>query len=462
MTDSIVCGKEIDGEQCGATIPLIPENLAILRPEVPLLRSICPECGNSNILTKEMSIPLADMYFKEEIERARASESDDELMPSAGFAQKVKDALDSMGYSGKKYNKKVKTICDFVETVAMYQTSQGLHQLLAQMGIDNRHIQLIVIKVFGTNDMLNQGVPDYNSFLGGPPGNAPTTYGQQSPQNPNQQQVGPYIQTTTPQGQVILIPNPQPQTPQMYPYQQQPQASPPQPIIIDRGGVQSQDEKITISEKVDHEGHVVERIITQPKTSYTPPAPTQNDGMTSMKDMVEMLGTMGVFKGHEAVPGPDPQIEKMEARHEQTMAEMRRMSQQQQENIAALREQMHQEEINSLKGYMGSLDEKVKELSDPRNSGNMTTDQMKIRAQTDNLSTVSEHIENIGDRVLEPLAEAQKMNAKTSAAIQIRQMEIQENLTPGTLINAVFGGVQPSQDEVKSTTDKWQKKAKEV
>ncbi|MBE9492359.1 MAG: hypothetical protein IMY70_05695 [Bacteroidetes bacterium] len=462
MTDSIICEKEIDGEPCGAEIPLIPENLAVLRPEVPLLRSICPVCGNSNILTKEVSIPLADMYFKEEIESKLAGDSGDEVMPSAGFAEKVKEALDSMGYNGKKYTKKVKTICEFVETVPMYQTSQGLHQLLAQMGIDNRHIQLIVIKVFGTNDMINRGVPDY-SFLGGQPqGNVPNVYGQPAgPQNPNQQQVGPYIQTTTPQGQVILIPNPQPQMPPQYPYQQQQPQAATQPIIIDRGGVQSQDEKITISEKVDHEGHVVERIISQPKTSYTPPAPTPNDGVNSMKDMVEMLGTMGVFKGNEAAPGPDPQIDKMEARHEQAMAEMRQMNQQQQENLTALKDQMHQEEINNIKGYMGALDEKVKELSDPRFRGTMNTEQAKIRAQTDNLGTVSDHLESLGDRVLEPLAEAQKMQARTNGAITIRQMEIQEGLAPGTLLNVVFGNAQPSNDDVKVTTDKWQKKAKE-
>ena len=461
MTDSIICEKEIEGEPCGAEILLIPENLDLFRPEVPMLRTTCPACGNSNILTKEVSIPLVELYFKDEVESILAGEPDENIMPSAGFAQKVKDAMESMGYTDKKHKKKVKTICDFVKDVEMYQTPQGLHQLLSSMGIDRRHIELIVIRVFGTNDMMNTSMPNY-SFLGQPQGNAPNIFGQPaSPQNPNQQQVGPYIQTTTPQGQVILIPNPQPQMPPQYPYQQQQPQTPNQPIIIDRGGVQSQDEKITISEKVDQQGHVVERIISQPKTSYTPPAPTPNDGMNSMKDMVEMLGTMGVFKGNETAPGPDPQIEKMELRHEQSMNEMRQMNQQQQENLTALKDQMHQEEINNIKGYMGALDEKVKELSDPRFQGTMNTEQAKIRAQTDNLGTVSDHLESLGDRVLEPLAEAQKMQARTNGAITIRQMEIQEGLAPGTLLNVVFGNAQPSNDDVKATTEKWQKKAKE-
>lgn len=470
MTDSITCEKEIDGEVCGATILLIPENLAVFRPEVPLLRSTCPTCGNSNILSKEVSIPLVELYFKDVIDNlnresnASGNDSGEELMPSAGFAEKVKDAMESMGYTGKKHAKKVKTITEFVQDIEMYQNPQGLHQLLAQMGVDSRHIQLIVIRVFGTNDMVNKGLPNYN-FLGGPQGPVPSMYGQPAGpqnQNQNQQQVGPYIQSTTPQGQVILIPNPQPQGPQ-YPYQQQPQQQAPQPIIIDHGGVQSGDERVTISEKVDATGKVVERIITQPKTSYTPPAPTQKDGMESMKDMVEMLGTMGVFGGDNAVQTKETiQLEKMELRHEQAMTEMRNLSQQQQDNITAMREQMHQEEISNLKGYMGNMDEKLRELSDPRLQGGMNTDQMRIRTQSENLSTVSDHLEVLGDRVLEPLADAQKMQAKTNAAIQIRQMEIQENLQPGTLINAVFGGAPPSQDEIKSTTDKWKRKAKEV
>lgn len=468
MTDSIICEKEIDGEVCGATIPLIPENLAIFRPEIPTLRTTCPICGNSNILKKDVSIPLVELYFKDEINKLLSGpvsngDSEDEVMPSAGFAEKVKDAMESMGYTGKKHTKKVKTICEFVQDIEMYQNPQGLHQLLAQMGVDSRHIQLIVIRVFGTNDMMNKGSPNYN-FLGGmPQGPMPNVYGQpQAQENPNQQQVGPYIQTTTPQGQVILIPNPQPQGPQL-PYQQQPQQQAPQPIIIDRGGVQSGDDRVTVSEKVDAAGNVVERIITQPKTSYTPPAPTQKDGMDNMKDLIGMFKDMGAFGGANAAQSQENiQIEKIELRHEQAMAEMRQLSQQQQDNITAMREQMHQEEISNLKGYMGNLDEKLRELGDPRLQGGMNTDQMKIRAQSDNLGTVSEHLETIGDRVLEPLAEAQKMQAKTNAAIQIRQMEIQENLQPGTLINAVFGGAQPSQDEIKSTTDKWQKKAKEV
>ena len=480
MTDSIVCEKEIEGEVCGATIPLIPENLAVFRPEIPTLRTTCPVCGNSNILTKDMSIPLVELYFKDEIDKLNSSKSSssdnnsssssssdsdsgEELMPSAGFAEKVKDAMESMGYTGKKHTKKVKTICEFVHDVEMYQSPEGLHQLLSQMGVDSRHIQLIVTRVFGTNDMMNRGSPNYSYLGGSQQGPMPNVYGQpQAQQNPNQQQVGPYIQTTTPQGQVILIPNPQPQGPQL-PYQQQPQQQAPQPIIIDRGGVQSGDDRVTVSEKVDAAGNVVERIITQPKASYTPPAPTQKDGMEGMKDLVAMLGTMGVFGTANAGQNQDNiQIEKMELRHEQAMAEMRQLSQQQQDNITAMREQMHQEEINNLKGYMGNLDEKLRELGDPRLQGGLNTDQMKIRAQTDNLSTVSDHLETIGDRVLEPLAEAQKMQAKTNAAIQIRQMEIQEGLQPGTLINAVFGGAQPSQDEIKSTTEKWQKKAKEV
>lgn len=469
MTDSIICEKENDGVICGATIPLIPENMSVLRADVPLLRTTCPVCGNANILTKELSIPLAELYFKEEIDNQNRGSSvssgdpDDELMPSAGFAEKVKDAMESMGYTGKKHSKKVKTICEFVQDIEMYQNPQGLHQLLAQMGVDSRHIQLIVIRVFGTNDMVNKGLPNYN-FLGGvPQGPTPNMYGQPADQqNSNQQQVGPYIQTTTPQGQVILIPNPQPQGPQ-YPYQQQPQQQAPQPIIIDRGGVQSGDGNVTISEKVDAAGNVVERVVTQPKATYTPSAPTQKDSVESMKDMIEMLGTMGVFgNGNTTQSQENSQIEKLESRHEQSMAEMRQMNQQQQDNITAMREQMHQEEISNIKGYMGALDDKVKELSDPRLHGTMNTDQMKIRAQSDNLGTVSEHLESIGDRVLEPLAEAQKMQAKTNAAIQIRQMEIQEDLQPGTLINAVFGGAQPSQDEIKSTTERWKKKAKEV
>ena len=207
---------------------------------------------------------------------------------------------------------------------------------------------------------------------------------------------------------------------------------------------------------------MVERIISQPKTSYTPPAQAPNDGMGSAEKIIGMFKDMGVFKGNEAAPGPDPQIDKMEARHEQAMAEMRQMNQQQQDNLTALRDQMHQEEINNIKGYMGALDEKVKELSDPRFQGTMNTEQAKIRAQADNLGTVSDHLESLGDRVLEPLAEAQKMQARTNGAITIRQMEIQEGLAPGTLLNVVFGNTQPSNDDVKATTDQWKKKASET
>lgn len=468
--EPIICTKEIDNTPCGASIDLIRENLNIVRPEIPLLAAICPACGNSRILEKGISGELAELYFKDEIETAktiREQEEEAEMMPSVGIANKLRDALALLGYKGKRWSQKVKAIVEFAQTVPMYQTPQGLHQLLAGWGVDAQHCPMIIFKVFGGADM--QAVPQY----GGMGGQSQQGYSypglnyqgsgvsgpQQQPQD--QQQFGGYSMASTPNGQVILVPNPNPAQGSCPTIPQN------QPIIIDRGSMQKNETGMTVREIVDAEGNVKERIITQPANA----AGVGQQTIDPVSMMEKMSNTFSSMMGTLQSNQPNTQQlsesdkyerERLERQHKEEMGDLKGLMGQQNQMIDALKDQMHKDEMNQLKNAVVDIGEQMRYMKDARQPGQLSDLQYKTRAQTENLETVSQHLEQIGERVIEPLAEGQKMQAKSTAALQLRQLELQDNVPPGTYINAVFASSQPTDDEVKSKTKRWKDKAAAV
>lgn len=468
--EQIYCTKLIDGEECGTEIPLIRETLNLMRPEVPLINAICPACGNSRVLTKEMSIELVELFFKDEVEAALQADEEVELMPSASLTKKVSSALESFGYKGKKWKDRVKLIHEFVETVPMYQTPEGLHNLLAQMSIDSRHIQLIVIKVFGSTDMVNTPPPQYN-FLNQnqqptaqlPGGSMYPPFTQGQPEQGNVQQVGPYSMTQSPSGQVILVPNPyQSQFPN-----QPNQPNQPQPIIIDRGNLQQPpgNDQVTVREKVDETGRVVERIITQPRGADATQVQQLNP-IDMMEKMVSMVSNMNTNQ-QQACAMPQSQdkelIERMELRHKDEVNDLKGLMGQQTQMLGSLKEQMHRDEIEQVKGVVGELSDQVRTLGDPnRLVGRVSDTQFKMKSQAENLGTLTDHMERMGEKIAGPMAEAQKQQAMLSTAMHLRDMERQDGVVPGTYLQQVLAPSQPSVDEVKSKTEQWKQKAAEV
>lgn len=463
--EPFICRKVRDDQECGAEIPIVKENFRIMKPEIPSITSICPECGNSSVLTKAYSQEIASLFFTEDIEmllnkqssnsgtKASAGSSSneentdyDDMLPSTGLVRKVENTFDVLGYKGRKaWTNKIKAVLDFVQTVPMYQTPQGLHQLLASWGVDVMHIPMFVQRVFGSADM--QQAPNYGNMMGNQPGGYMVN-GMQG-----QQQQQQYTQAQGPNGQVILIPNIQ-QPQQHYPYMQQPQQ---QPIIIDRSSNQPTNTELDetiITEKLGPDGKVISRTIRQPRGAAQVP---QQQG-TDIAGIISLLGSLGVFSKDTPPPqNNDSALDRMQAAYERQLDTMKQISENSATQIAALRDQMQDNEMNQIKGTLSQLADGFQQIRD-RPPGMVTDAQAKISAQSQNISTMTGHLEEITERLVGPIAEGQKLQAKTQAAMTLRQMELEAGVPPGTYMRAIFSTA-PTEEDVHETTQNWKQKA---
>lgn len=451
----IVCTRA----DCNTEIDLIKENLRIVRPEVPLISAICPVCSASQILTKEVSIELADLHFKEEIPimiQEKDREEEEDMLPSVGIQRKVSNALDILGYKGKKWNQKVKAILEFVRDVPMYQNPQGLYQLLAAWGVDSMHIPMVINRVFGSADM--QSVSPYGN-QGQMNTMYPFSYPSQNPMGtPAQQpggsnQVGGYSMTQTPQGQVILIPNPQQNTGYPVPYPQQ-------PIIIDRGNNNppTKQDSIQIREKVDGDGKVTERIIEQP-VGQGGATQIQQDPTQTIANMLSVLKDMGVIS-QGGTQSPDSTfIERIENQRREDARDFKTAMEQQAHVIDALKEQIHTNEMNQLHGGIQQLADELHNLKNQARSTGLSDTQYKIKAQAENLETITGHVEQLGNKVIGPLVDLQKQQALMNNALMLRNLETQDGVPAGSYVAAAIPQRQPDEDEITVQKDRWRQKA---
>lgn len=444
---TVICARKTSDGKCGAEIELIEENLKVMRPSVPLLCAICPECGYSNALKKDISIQLVDEIFGGSVVGEEV-EIDPMAPPSDSLADKVISSLALFGYEGKKWNKSVKVIKQFVSTHTRYHNKEGLSQLLATMKIDAHYIPLIADLVFGedVNPPIGQfGVPS-------PMGQVPTPatqFGSQAYQGYPQ-----YQMNQMPGGQqqpVIIMPN---------------QPTPP---------VVSNDDGVTVEETVK-DGQVVKRTIKQKAGVAEAP----KSEMDSMLGMITIMKELGVLGNNDPTPPPAPVVPKevldtlsamstaiakigdgqnssADDRAYQREADQRTEVRTMSDKLDTIRTEQHQAEMSSMQRQMDSVIDMAK--NGPKDG--LNDSQFKVSAQSDNLKTVTGAIESMGAQIVGPLVKMQTMQAEMSAMVMMRNLEGQDGVANGTYSSMVPNQEVP-EEQVVEDLEKWKKKADAV
>ena len=442
---TVICARKTSDGKCGIEIELIEENLKVMRPSVPLLCAICPECGYSNALKKDVSIQLVDEIFGGSVV-GEDVEVDPMAPPSDSIADKVISSLALFGYEGKKWNKSIKVIKKFVSTHTRYQNKEGLAQLLATMKIDAHYIPLVADLVFGedVNPPIGQfGVPSPMGQLPTPA----TQFGSSAYQGYPQYQMNQGM----PGGQqppVIVMPS-----------------QPTQSVV-------SNDDGVTVEETVKN-GEVVKRIIKQKAGVVEAP----KSEMDSMIGMVAMMKELGVIGNKEPTPPPAPAVPKevldtlsaMSAaiakigdgqnnsaddraykRESDQRAEVRTMA----DKLDTIRNEHHAAEMDAMRRQMDSFEDIAK--NGPKDG--LNDNQFKVHAQSDNLKTVTCAIEGMGEQIVGPLVKLQTMQAEMSAMMMMRNLEGQDGVANGTYSSMVPNQEVP-EEQVVEDLQKWKKKA---
>lgn len=461
MVDAINCKRMIDGAACGTEIPLIKENLSILRPEVPLINAVCPQCHKSQVLNKEISLQLAEEHFKEDIAAAIEESETESNMPSLGIGTKVKETLELLGYSGKKWKDKLKTITEFVRTTPMYQNPDGLYRLLAAWGIDVQHIPLIIQKVFGGYDYMAQQ-QFFNFGSGGYPGaNMP---GMNMPGAFNNQPGG-YTMQQTPTGQIILIP---------------PTAPAPQPTVNTRS---SHDE--TVVEEIIEDGVVVKRIIKGPLREHKD---DREDPTLKLLSTLKDLGFINNSAQHQAAqpaPAVSPEIRETLDELSGAVAALGsamggRRTDDKDDEIRALTDMVKQltnkidtyekekdaDERKALRDELSSIRSQIVSIGstprDPAPAAGLSDTQFQTHTKHKSLITVSESADRLSSKIAEPLNEMVRMQSKLNALLLLRDAEKQDGVAPGTYLKVMQPQPVPSDTQVASTVQKWKERAAEA
>jgi len=452
---------------CDTDIPLVKENLIILRPEVPLLSAQCPECGKTRVLTKDISIELGQKYFKDLLADSLESlgvvtendECEGPLMPSKDISKMVKETLELLGYKGKAWGPKVKAIVEFVKSSATYQNPQGLHQLLAAWKVDSQHIPMIVTKVFGSqenpqyNFAPNMGSGPMPNYTGLAPGAQPTPVG------------AGYSMTQTPQGQVIIIP-------------------PVTPPATKQEREQESDDTVIIEEKVGKNGEVISRVIKQkaPAQASAPQAPQveQKSSVDELNATLTLLKGFGVI-GNEPrqeppPPAVSPEIAKTldkisnvlatlsntqspardrDDRESEAARQYKTELKELNDEIKQMRDEQHNAEMAALRSEIGTMRSTINNVS-PHGLNDF---QFGIDSKQKNLQTLTQAVESAGAKLVEPLVAMQTMQSKLSGLMAIRQLEAEDRVAPGTYMGALTPKQDVPDDEVSNTLQTWRERA---
>lgn len=450
------------GGKCEYDIPLTKENLQIFKPASRQLSAICPECGMVNILSKEQSAPLIELYFPGEIEELLAEKEEErsegvlDLFPSTTFADRVVETLQLLGYSGKAWKQKLDTMREFITDIPAYQTPVGLHNFLAKFKIDVQLIPLVIQRVFGASE--EQGAPDYSALLGGrsaypagpgiPPGGSIQSYQAQG-----------YQVQQAPGGHLILIP-PQPYTP----------APPPRA---------RDDDAIEIEERLDKDGNVVGRIYRGSAAKAMQQAPRESSEVDVLGKLLKLLKETGMIKPDAPQQKADPVLAELKAGldglgnriaqltqggkgDDATMKIISKYESRLDEMAAQLKEvqsTQHQKEIAALQEQIVSLQEQTKSAA----RRGTTSEERELEARQKSLETVTDKIEGLGTKILDPITKMNEAQVNMNHFILLRQLEQQDGVPPGTYLQVMNPSVQTvSKQEVEDTVEQWKKKREAV
>jgi soluble cytochrome b562 len=459
------------GGKCNAEIPLTEENLKLMRPEVPIVTAICPVCRASNPFDKEASTMLRDQFFPDSIGQTSGESpveappkdenevTPEDFMPSVTIGAGIEKAMGLLGYKSAKWQEKIKAIKEFTRTNQLYQTPEGLQQLLFMMQIEASHVPLIVKQAFGTLTLP----PDMNVC------SAPGTHTAQLQGTPSG-----YTIHTTPQGQVIVIP----------PANTPPPAQAGQQVIPLSGDME------VVEERVDSKGNVVSRIIRRPSEK------TKDTKETDLLTTIRTLKELGII----SQPKPeDPETTKFLAA---ILAQMEannqaRANEQKEERAEPAPEsperRKFQESIDHLNSRFDKLEEEkkkkgeldelqktiteqiglvrenlrgeiqaIKSAKDERPGFQYPPERADLAARGETLRTVTSAVENMSTKLLDPVLKTLNAQVDMNKILVLRQMEQQDMVAPGTYMRAVQPAQPQTDAEVKKTVDQWKERAREA
>ncbi len=464
-TQIILCKRKtrLDDQsvvECGAEVPLARENLKVLNPKVPSLTAICPVCGYSNALTKEVSAPLVEMFFSDEVKTAVAlktpaaavddDDDPDDFRPAAKLAKNVIDTLKLLGpYKGAKWTDKLRAIADFIQTTPAYNTPQGVYGLLLTFGVDAAHLNMVLQRAFSG---INTGLPGQPAEVIGVPGSPqfvqPVTAG--TPLG-----FGGTIQQL-PGGQVIVVPP----------------STQPVPVTGPMG-----DGGDVVEEILDKTGNVARRIVHRSSRGGG------GSPIEQMAAMVAVMKDLGIVGSNATAQQQDPVVAAMVTqmqglldvvsklksdqdalRNHDTTKEVRDLIENFEEQIRELREEKHDTELRSLQDRLAQV-----ERGETRHRGEAAPgepiEKTKMSLQHDTINRAGDRAEALVLKTLEPLIDMQKTQMKMNALLMIRQVEQQDMVPPGTYTRTLVDAAatpEPSDDVVQTQKDKWRQRAARV
>jgi len=478
--NTITCNRRMQGGgTCGTTFPLVRENLRITKrkPGTPsLISAVCPSCGFPRFLNREKSLELFASEFPEVSDPDSIGDTGSEggstggggeggeavgriapegppKSPSESLARTVEEILTNLQYDTKAWIPRVRIIHKMVKNTAIYQTPEGLAQLLALFGIDAQHIPLVVQYVFSRRSAPQAGIGPI--YLGGEGG-----YGYQYSQIPlggtsaNYPPGAPQI-VQTPSGQLIIMP---PSTPS-------------HPVLREE-----RSDTVTVEEILDDEGKVKKRIVRSPKGAV--PAQASNP-LNDIEGILSVLQKLTAITARDDKEGDTTVIlEELKAQRHETntflasLADRRREKEPaKSEREAALesqnvtlssrieemiKEQQAQERM-SIEARVKALEEgKVGTVIDTKG---MTPTQAEAIRQDKNMKTVLEAVERIGDKIAEPIKDLYDRNVAYTTLLTIREMARQDNVPVETYLQAMVRPKEPTSAEVASTVKGWKDKA---
>jgi uncharacterized phage infection (PIP) family protein YhgE len=125
------------------------------------------------------------------------------------------------------------------------------------------------------------------------------------------------------------------------------------------------------------------------------------------------------------------------------------------DEIKQMRDDQHKAEMSSLRSEVNALREHATNSS----PSGLNDFQFEIESKQKNLQTITEAVESTGSKLIEPLIEMQSMQAKLSGMLAVRQLEMADQVPPGTYASAIAPKKDVSDDEVSSTLKTWRERA---
>ena len=433
LPETIKCGNK----DCGYDITVI-DCYFLNKPEVPQIGIKCPECNKVTTLSKAKSVAYAAEYnqIQEDIDSALGYKvgSLDEMDE---FGDRVMRALDAFGYKGSKYTQTKRSIREMVDNVPSYQTYQGLQTLLNNMKIQPNHAMMVTQRVFSSEQppTIDMGMQ-------------PMSMNQYAPMYPQQslQQPGMYPQQSL-------------QQPGMYPQQQYP---PQIPVQSNNERITSADDEITITEKIDSDGKVTERIIKQPKAAETgTDKPAEMSMVDQFKEMINVMTDAGIIHTNEK---PVEDANTLTADDIGAVISQYLGNNESDDKYDSLVQQIDSLKteltLNKEAGMQSQIDSLKADISKRSTDSKLSDSQYAEGVKKDIETMRVDAVSSIIDKFAKPIMEIQANQSKTTTALMIDELEQRRGAPPGSYAG-MFGSSVPD-DEVQSDLGKWRERAERV